>query len=114
MHRPLPQRPSPEFSFNSRAMIQRQILKSFERVFGSSLIPLLQNCTGKAPTRTPPEFAGFVSFEIGKTMKWKRKFYQDICSYTDAASILETRETFQDFHERRPLAKMGHYRMEMC
>ena len=86
-------------------MIQRQIWKSFESVFGSSLIPLPQNCTGVAPTRTPPEFAGSASFEIGKTVKWKRKFYQEVCSYSDTASVLETRETLQDFHVRRPLAK---------
>ena len=74
-------------------MIQRQIWKEFWKSFGSSLIPLPQNCTGSAPTRTPPEFAGFASFEIGKTVKWKRKFCQENCSYLDAASILETRET---------------------
>ena len=41
-------------------MIQRQIWKSSESVFGKSLIPLPLNCTRVALTCTPPKFAGLL------------------------------------------------------
>ena len=41
----------------------------------------------------PVERWPHASFEIGSTVKWKRKYCPECCSYLDAASILKAQET---------------------